>query len=65
MVIPENSELHTAVLPQSGLPYRLRLTTVSDEEITLFNSSESSKQGWQEVEVSLEAYWGTARYATL
>lgn len=60
ITIPENSELHTAVLPQPGLRYRLRLITTSGEETILFDSAGTEGQGWQVLIVPVEEYWGTA-----
>lgn len=60
VVVPENSMLQTAVLPQPGLHYRLRLIPAVGQEVTLFDSATGAPQNWQPVEVSLEAYTETA-----
>ncbi|MAT97099.1 MAG: hypothetical protein CL608_08155 [Anaerolineaceae bacterium] len=58
--IPPNSELHTAILPRSGLRYRLRLHTLEGEEVTLLETGEGEVEKWQPVVITLEEYAGTA-----
>ena len=59
VVVPENSMLQTAVLPQPGLRYRLRLIPVSGDEVTLFDSATGELQNWQPVEIPLDSYGET------
>ncbi|MFZ1400683.1 MAG: hypothetical protein WAS33_27525 [Candidatus Promineifilaceae bacterium] len=58
--IPQNSVLETAVLPQPGVQYRLRLLTSSGDEQLLFEyaGGEESLQ-WQPVSVPLTAFAGS------
>ncbi|MEZ4590442.1 MAG: glycosyltransferase family 39 protein [Chloroflexota bacterium] len=55
--IPPNSVLETAVLPQPGVRYRLRLLTSSGQEQILFEyTGEEEVLQWQPVSVPLAAY---------
>ena len=58
--IPENSELHTVILTQANLRYRLRLVTTDGEEAILLDSSGGEGQNWQLIAIPLEAHAGTA-----
>jgi len=58
--IPLNGELHTAILPRSGLRYRLRLRTLEGEEVVLLDTNEGPVENWQPVTFPMEAYAGTA-----
>ncbi len=60
VVVPENSMLQTAVLPQPGLRYRLRLIPLSGDVVTLFDSATGEANNWQPVELPLEMYGETA-----
>ncbi len=58
--ISANNQLQTAVLPQPGLHYRIRLLTTSGDEVALFDSADGEAQNWQPVTIPLDAYAGTA-----
>ena len=58
--IPANSELHTAILTQASLRYRLRLITTNGEEAILLDSSGGEGQNWRLIAIPLEAHAGTA-----
>ena len=60
ITVPANSELHTAVLTQPGLRYRLRLMTSSGEEVVLWDETSSGGQNWQRIALPLDLYAGTA-----
>jgi hypothetical protein len=53
-------ELQTAVLPQPGLRYRLRLRTFNGDEVTLFDTASEESEKWQAVTIPLDSYAGTA-----
>ncbi|MCA9916852.1 MAG: hypothetical protein KC445_02825 [Anaerolineales bacterium] len=57
--IPEDSVLETAVLPQAGIQYRLRLLTNNGEEHLLFASlGDTQTRSWQPVSAALSAFAG-------
>ena len=58
--IPANSELHTAVLTQPNVRYRLRLITSSGGEVILLDEPSGGGQNWQSYAIPLEAHGGTA-----
>ena len=58
--ISTNNQLQTAVLPQPGLRYRIRLQTSGSEAATLYDSTGGTAQHWQPVTLPLDAYAGTA-----
>lgn len=59
VAVPENSMLQTAVLPQPGMRYRLRLVPLSGDEVILFDSATGELQNWQPVEIPLDSYGET------
>ena len=60
MTVPTDSELHTAVLNQSNLRYRLRLITAGGEEVILFDEVGNGTNRWQPIIAPLMAYGETA-----
>ena len=50
--------LQTAVLPQPGLHYRLRLQTRSGETLILFDSAAGAAQNWQPIRAPLGLFSG-------
>ena len=60
LTLPENSALQTAVLPQPGLRYRLRLIPAVGSEVILFDSDSGEAKNWQPLEIPLEVYGETA-----
>jgi len=57
--VPENSELHTAVLTQPGIQYRLRLGEAAARMETLFAQQPlpaGSEAEWVEVRLPLPEY---------
>ncbi len=60
VAVPENSMLQTAVLPQPGLRYRLRLRTFNGDEVTLFDTASEESEKWEAVTIPLDSYAGTA-----
>ena len=57
--IPPNSVLETAVLPQPGVSYRLRLQTADGEQQIVFEQSGDAAQEWQPISVPLAEYAGS------
>jgi hypothetical protein len=57
--LPINSVLETAVLPQSGLHYRLRLQTNSGETRVLYETSGDEAPEWQPISLPLGLFSDT------
>lgn len=54
--LPANSALQTAVLPQPGLRYRIRLQTRGGEEHILLDVADGQAQTWQMVNIPLDLF---------